>query len=127
MVDKRIFYLEDEDGDAFLFERYLKKHKVFIDRVSTIEEAMDQFDPHKHLMVVCDWNLPDGDGINFATYIRKKNSDFPIVFLSGAFKNEYLEKASHFHPIACLEKDSEFSYMEKILDITKNDLLPKVR
>jgi DNA-binding response OmpR family regulator len=114
-----LLYVEDNEGDVELLkmsiERHCPTHNIILEVAETVEEAKELFQFNKHRTALLDWNLPDGEGIEVAEFIRSSHDDFPIFFLSGVFTDTHLGVAEKYKPIACLEKDYNKGFIEQIL------------
>jgi DNA-binding response OmpR family regulator len=100
-------------------ERYNLNSTVTIEVADTVSMAKEIFNPSKHIVALIDWNLPDGEGIDVANYIRKTHSTFPIVLLSSTITDDNLVKAKTVNPTLCLEKDYSKEFIEKLHLIVK--------
>lgn len=113
-----ILYVEDNEGDVELLtmaiDRYFPSLNIVLDVAETVQEAIDKFQHCKHAIALLDWNLPDGEGLDVATFIREQQSDFPIFILSGVITDEVRDKAAPYNPIACLEKDYSKGFFQGI-------------
>jgi len=120
-VNKSIYilYVEDNEGDVELlkmcFERYCPTLNIVLDVAETIEDGKALFQFNKHDVAFIDWNLPDGEGIEIAEFIRADHNSFPIFFLSGVFTDGHLSIAKKYSPTACLEKNYNKYFTEQVL------------
>ena len=96
-------------------ERYCPTLYIVLDIAKTVEEGKALFQINKYTAAFIDWNLPDGEGIEVAEFIRATHNDFPIFLLSGALTDAHLRIAEKYSPTACLEKDYNKHFIEKIL------------
>ncbi|HBK84055.1 MAG TPA: DNA-binding response regulator [Flavobacterium sp.] len=82
MDKKRILYIEDDETLAFLTVDNLENHFDVVHK-SNGKEAFDLFCKETFDLCVLDIMLPDMDGFEIATQIRKRNQEIPIIFLSA--------------------------------------------
>ena len=82
MDKKRILYVEDDETLAFLTADNLEQHFEVV-HCSNGKEAFDLFCKDTFDLCVLDIMLPDMDGFEIATEIRKRNQEVPIIFLSA--------------------------------------------
>lgn len=105
---QRILYVEDSDTDIeFLrmrLEDYAPDLDIIVDTAQTVEEAKLVFNHKVHQLVVLDWNLPDGNGFDVASYIRNISNQVSLIFASGALSDTMRKHANSFAPKALLEK-----------------------
>ncbi|HZS83959.1 MAG TPA: response regulator [Stellaceae bacterium] len=63
---KRILIVEDDPSVRAIFELVLGSRRYLVDAVSTATDAGLLLDLHPYDLVVADWNLPDGSGVQVA-------------------------------------------------------------
>jgi two-component system response regulator HydG len=66
MAAKRILLLEDDESLAELLVLILRSGGYSVDLALTMAQAEQRFADQGYELVVADWRLPDGDGIEFA-------------------------------------------------------------
>ena len=66
MAAKRILLLEDDEALAEMLVLILRSGGYSVDLALTMAQAEQQFADQGYKLVVADWRLPDGDGIEFA-------------------------------------------------------------
>ena len=82
MSKKRILYVEDDETLAFLTADNLEQH-FDVTHCANGKEAFQLFCKEPFDLCVFDIMLPDMDGFEIATEIRKRNQEIPIIFLSA--------------------------------------------
>lgn len=87
MSKKRILYVEDDETLAFLTSDNLEQHFEVM-HVNNGKEAFLLFCSEPFDLCVLDIMLPDMDGFEIATEIRKRNQEIPIIFLSAKTMKE---------------------------------------
>jgi serine phosphatase RsbU (regulator of sigma subunit) len=80
----RVLLVEDDDGDAFLFEELLRDADldVVVERERTVAEAALRL-PDDVACVVLDLGLPDADGLAALHRLREAAPDVPMLVLTG--------------------------------------------
>jgi serine phosphatase RsbU (regulator of sigma subunit) len=80
----RVLLVEDDDGDAFLFEELLRDADlaVVVERERTVAEAAQRL-PDDFACVVLDLGLPDADGLAALHGLREAAPDVPMLVLTG--------------------------------------------
>lgn len=66
MPEKRILLLEDEPDIHQLLTHVLIDEGYSVDVASTVAEAWQYLDAQTYALAICDWRLPDGDGLVIA-------------------------------------------------------------
>jgi DNA-binding response OmpR family regulator len=87
MDKKRILYVEDDETLAFLTADNLEQHFEVV-HSNNGKEAFAIFCKETFDLCVLDIMLPDMDGFEIATEIRKRNQEIPIIFLSAKTMKE---------------------------------------
>jgi two-component system, OmpR family, response regulator CssR len=98
-----IYLVEDEENLNLLLKSYLEKEGWKVKSFLTGEEAMNFIDDKPHLWIL-DIMLPDIDGFQLITEIKKNNSNLPVIFISA--------RDSDLDRIVGLEKGSD-DYLAK--------------
>lgn len=102
---KKILIVEDDEIIASLIERILKKKDyTIVAKVTTGEEALNRTADLGPDLVLMDITLKGAiDGIDAARYI---NSIFniPVVFLTGSYDDETIERAKMAEPMGFITK-----------------------
>lgn len=87
MDKKRVLYVEDDETLAFLTADNLENHFEVV-HCNNGKEAFNLFCKDNFDLCVLDIMLPDMDGFEIATEIRKRNQEIPIIFLSAKTMKE---------------------------------------
>lgn len=87
MDKKRILYVEDDETLAFLTADNLEQHFEVVHK-NNGKEAFDLFCKESFDLCVLDIMLPEMDGFEIASEIRKRNQEIPIIFLSAKTMKE---------------------------------------
>lgn len=82
MSKKRILYVEDDETLAFLTTDNLEQHFEVV-HCANGKAGFELFCKETFDLCVLDIMLPDMDGFEIATEIRKRNQEIPIIFLSA--------------------------------------------
>ncbi|MEO9507916.1 MAG: response regulator [Nonlabens ulvanivorans] len=116
--DIRILYVEDNEIDTELllmcFSRYKFTQPIVIDVAETIEEAKMLFDKNLHQLALIDWNLPDGEGIEVAEFIREKHQTLPLFVLSGLLTSSHEFRAKQANVTGYMEKNYNKAFANHI-------------
>jgi two-component system sensor histidine kinase/response regulator len=91
----RVLVLEDDDVDAQLIERELRKLAVpcavtVVDDEESFQASLTDFNP---TVVLADYHLPTFDGLSALAIVRETCPDLPFIFVSGAVGEEFAIQA----------------------------------
>ena len=87
MPKKKVLYVEDEETLAFLTSDNLEQHFDVV-HCANGKIGLDTFCKNQFDIVVTDIMMPEMDGFELATEIRKRNQEIPIIFLSAKTMKE---------------------------------------
>lgn len=81
-MGKEILFIEDDDSLNRAVSLKLSKEGYTVYSAMSIEEAEKQWRLHKATLVICDIDLPDGNGLSFCAKLRQE-SDVVFLFLTA--------------------------------------------
>lgn len=79
----RLLLVEDEERLASHLVRGLREEGHQIDRCSTVHDAREQVRNIDYDVVVLDWMLPDGDGLELLREWRRAGLHLPVLMLTA--------------------------------------------
>jgi len=85
-----ILIIEDDKSLRFGLEELLSSYDFTIKSASTLEIAENRLDDCEYNLIILDWMLPDGSGVDFLSNLRKEYLQTPVLLLSS--KNEITDK-----------------------------------
>lgn len=77
-----IYYIEDDENIAQLVKNFLEKKKYSVTILPTVSAARQILKKQVPILVLIDWNMPDGHGDTVCQWIRTQWKDLPIIFLT---------------------------------------------
>jgi hypothetical protein len=93
----RLLHLEDNPNDAELIHDRLEvaglaSEIVWVNNRRGFEDALAQ---GTYQIILCDFNLPDYDGISALNVARERQPDVPVIVISGSLNEEEAVKCLH--------------------------------
>jgi DNA-binding response OmpR family regulator len=82
-VAKKILVVEDEGQMGLVLDMVLKEKKIQLDYVNNLLSADEYLQKQEPLAIILDNKLPDGFGVDFISYIKKKYPSIKIIMISG--------------------------------------------
>ena len=79
----RVLAIEDNRRFLHLMCSHLEKRGFTVDAAETLGEGLNLVSSGCHDVVLLDLSLPDGDGAQFITQLRREQSAVPIIVLSA--------------------------------------------
>ncbi|MFZ8934582.1 MAG: response regulator transcription factor [Bacteriovoracaceae bacterium] len=77
----KILLVEDDENLGRSLKSYLEDEGFTIDLVTTLEQAKK--DTKSFDMIILDWMLPDGQGLDFLREIRAQKITSPVIMLTA--------------------------------------------
>lgn len=86
-----------------------------IDIFRTLNEALSGLDKVRPDLVVCEWQLPDGRGLDLVRAVRKRDPEVPVMMLSGKVDRDKVLAAARFRIQAFVPKPFSANVMQERL------------
>jgi two-component system OmpR family response regulator len=80
---KKILVVEDEGQIGLVLNMILSDRNFELDYVSNLLSAQEYLEKNKPSVVILDNKLPDGYGVDFISFIKKKYPSIKIIMISG--------------------------------------------
>jgi len=82
-AEMNILLVEDDELLADQIGMLLHKERYDCDVGRNLHEAQLKYDQNSYQLILLDWNLPDGSGIEMLRQIRLLNDNVSVIMLSG--------------------------------------------
>jgi DNA-binding response OmpR family regulator len=82
-VPKKILVVEDEGEIGLVLDMILSDRNIQLDYVNNLLSADEYLQKQEPSIVILDNKLPDGFGVDFISYIKKKYPGIKIIMISG--------------------------------------------
>lgn len=79
---KEIYYAEDDPNIARMVKKYLEQKNIKVSIYSTLVALRQALTERLPVMILLDWNMPDGRGDSLCRWIRRNWKEMPIIFLT---------------------------------------------
>jgi len=80
---KKVLVVEDEGEMGLLLNLILSERDFELDYVNNLLSADEYLEKEQPSVIILDNKLPDGFGVDFISYIRKKYPAIKIIMISG--------------------------------------------
>lgn len=80
---KKVLIVEDEGDMCLLLNILLNGNEMELDHVQSLLAADEYLQKELPSVIILDNKLPDGFGIDFISYLKKKYSSIKIIMISG--------------------------------------------
>ncbi|MGM0620994.1 MAG: response regulator, partial [Bacteroidota bacterium] len=84
----KLLLVEDDEALLFIVKDNLEQNNYEVDVAPNGQEAIELFDANNYHLIILDVMLPKVDGFKVAEYIREKNEQVPIIFLTARSMTE---------------------------------------
>jgi len=79
----KILVVEDEGQIGLVLNMILSDRNFDLDYVNNLLDAQEYLEKNKPSIVILDNKLPDGFGVDFISYIKRKFPSIKIIMISG--------------------------------------------
>ena len=80
---KKMLVVEDQGEMCLILDLILSDRKLESDYVNNLLDADEYMEKNKPSLIILDNQLPDGYGVDFITYAKKKYPATKIIMISG--------------------------------------------
>jgi len=80
---KKMLVVEDQGEMCLVLDLILSDRKFELDYVNSLLDADEYLQKNKPSVIILDNQLPDGFGVDFITYVKKKYPGIKIIMISG--------------------------------------------
>lgn len=112
---KKLLVVEDQGEMCLILGLILSDRNLESDYVNNLSDADEYLQKHKPPVIILDNQLPDGFGVDFITYVKKKYPGTKIIMISGfsTARDVALENGAD----AFLEKPFSMDSVNKAIDM----------
>jgi DNA-binding NtrC family response regulator len=103
MKKGNILIVEDDKAQRELLGEALRKRGFYVEGAENLAEAKELLEKRDFNVLLLDYKLPDGDGLEFLAYLKKNYPNIPTIMLTAyaSVENAVLAmKAGAFHYLA---------------------------
>ncbi|OQX92233.1 MAG: hypothetical protein B6D58_03975 [candidate division Zixibacteria bacterium 4484_95] len=88
IMTRQILVIDDQPEVGALIGNYLKQIGFIPVVMSSVEEALDNFDPSEYLMIIADVIMPGKNGFDLVRFMCNNHPRIPVALISGYFDKE---------------------------------------
>lgn len=119
---KKILVVDDDPSICLLLSKFLKKNGYEVESVQTGAESIELLKKKKFDLILCDFKLPDEDGIDLLTKFKDIRSSVIVIIITGYSHVKIAVKAIKLGAFDYVTKPL---YPEEILNTIKKALKDK--
>ena len=110
-----VLYVEDNDTLRANAQKLLNKFFDSVDTAVDGQDGLEQFEKHRHQLLITDIKMPNMDGITLTEHAKVIQPDTKIIIMSAFDDKEYLHKAIELGVFRFLKKPVNLSLLTDIL------------
>lgn len=116
-VTKKVLVVEDEGEMGLLLNLILSERDFELDYVSNLLAADEYLQKQQPSVIILDNKLPDGFGVDFISYIKKKYPSIKIIMISGfsSARDVALENGADMFFEKPFSKDQLYNSVDRLL------------
>ena len=90
----RVLYVDDDDEMLDVVPEHLERHGTLsVTTATTVDAGIDRLDEGDVECVVCDYDVPDANGLEFLAAVRRRRPDLPFVLFTGKGSEDVASEA----------------------------------
>ncbi len=89
---QKILIIDDDEMVRDSVKRMLEADHHTVDIASSVEQGCSYVDAFSYDLLVVDWELPDGSGVEFCKKLRARGLHTPILILTGRSSIDHKEE-----------------------------------
>ena len=116
-VTKKVLVVEDEGEMGLLLNLILSERDFELDYVNNLLSADEYLQKQQPSVIILDNKLPDGFGVDFIIYLKKKFPSIKIIMISGfaSARDVALENGADMFFEKPFSKDQLYNSIEMLL------------
>ena len=114
---KKVLVVEDEGEMGLLLNIILNERNFELNYVNNLLSADEYLQKEQPSIIILDNKLPDGFGVDFISYVRKKYPSIKIIMISGfaSARDVALENGADIFIEKPFYKDELYNSIDKLL------------
>ena len=116
---KKVLIVEDEGEMCLVLNILLDSDEMKLDHVDNLLAADEYLKNEQPSLVILDNKLPDGFGVDFISYVKKKYPSIKVIMISGfdgSVKDVALENGADFFLEKPFTKDQIYQSIKALLN-----------
>ena len=116
---KKVLIVEDEGDMCLLLNILLNGKEMELDHVINLTAAEEYLQKEQPTVIILDNNLPDGFGVDFVSFIKKKYPSIKIIMISGfdtSVKDVALDNGADVFLEKPFTKDQLYSSIKQLMN-----------
>ena len=112
----KVLIVDDDPELLDVVRQVLESHKLIVSAAENGQQALEIVAQEKFDVILSDIKMPEMDGIQFLEALGSKSIPTPVVFYSGFFEKEMLQRAMQLGAFDFLGKPIGSKKMLQVID-----------
>jgi len=112
----RILLVEDDEAVCAVIESLAKKFNCDMVTVHSAKDALKEALETKYDLVLLDYQLPDGNGVEVFKTIRAKSCDVPVCIVTGFLSEHLIDQVKEIGFAVFVQKPKDLT-MKNLINI----------
>jgi DNA-binding NtrC family response regulator len=108
-VSMKILIVDDDASTLEMLKNALEINGYECDAYDDAREALDNYQPYKYDVVLCDYFMPNINGIDFLKNLKALNDDVVFILYSGSPNQAIIKEAFNFGATDFLNKPMDWT------------------
>ncbi|SIR97319.1 HD-like signal output (HDOD) domain, no enzymatic activity [Aquipseudomonas alcaligenes] len=119
----RVMIVDDDPWLADLLKQLVQSVRpaAEIDCHGQLQGAIAAYNQHTYDLILADWNLPDGSGVDLLRHVRRTSASLPLILVTGRSDRDSVMEARPLHINAYITKPFDIPKVQDCIE----QLLPK--
>ncbi len=114
-VIMRILIVDDDNSTLEMLKNALEINGYECDAFDDAREALDSYMPYKYDVVLCDYFMPNINGIDLLKNLKAMNDDIVFILYSGSPNQAIIKEAFNFGATDFLNKPMDWSVFIELI------------
>ncbi len=115
-LDKKILILDDDPNIVRLLRRFLEQRGYTrVMSASTVKEGSEKLQQEPPDVVLLDFQLPDGNGLEVLEEIKRSNPKIGVIMITGVGDDDVGRKAMRLGAFHFFYKPFDIDYLDRAL------------
>ena len=82
-INRNILVIDDNLTVCLMLKSWLVKKDFGVETASSVKEAKQKVKEQPFDLILCDIRMPDADGFDFLSWVKKYDSDILVIMMTG--------------------------------------------
>jgi len=115
---KTVLIIDDEQDILEVLTTFIDEDIHCILKVQNAKDAIELIKKNVINLIICDFKMPDMNGLELLQYLHDCKNETPFIFFSGVFENKLYDQAKQLGCVDLIQKGSfaELKILKKYIN-----------